>query len=251
MPHPTRTRLPAPLRRAAAAVHPYTALLLTLVIGGLLAYALSWLAEEVYDSVAVGNGEGIAGIDRPALDVALTLRSPVVDNVVTLFTDLAGPIVMPIIAAVAALVLGLRRRSWTPVILIVAAGVGSLLMTVAGKQVIGRERPPLEQAVPPYEYTPSFPSGHTLNAVVVVGVIAYLLILRRRTRGAKLALGIGAAAFAVLVGLSRAFLGHHWLTDVIAGWLLGGAWLAVVITAHRASLVVRDVRGSRGIHSSE
>ncbi|WP_288451854.1 phosphatase PAP2 family protein [uncultured Microbacterium sp.] len=251
MPHPTRTRLPAPLRRAAAEVHPYTALLLTLVIGGLLAYALSWLTEEVYDSVAAGNGEGIAGIDRPALDVALTLRSPVVDTVVTLFTDLAGPIVMPIIAAVAALVLGLRRRSWTPVILIVAAGVGSLLMTVAGKQVIGRERPPLEQAVPPYEYTPSFPSGHTLNAVVVVGVIAYLLILRRRTRGAKLALGIGAAAFAVLVGLSRAFLGHHWLTDVIAGWLLGGAWLAVVITAHRASLVVRDVRASRGIHSSE
>jgi undecaprenyl-diphosphatase len=44
------------------------------------------------------------------------------------------------------------------------------------------------------------------------------------------------------MGLSRVFLGHHWLSDVIMGWLLGLAWLGVIITAHRLYLTVRRNR---------
>ncbi|HEX8627759.1 MAG TPA: phosphatase PAP2 family protein, partial [Catenuloplanes sp.] len=62
----------------------------------------------------------------------------------------------------------------------VVATAGSLLMTVVGKGLVGRIRPPLADAVPPYETSPAFPSGHALNAVVVAGVIAYLLMLRQR-----------------------------------------------------------------------
>ncbi len=53
-----------------------------------------------------------------------------------------------------------------------------------------------------------------------------------------------ALAWAISIGLSRVFLGHHWLTDVMFGWLVGLAWLSVVITAHRLYLTVR--RGPRG-----
>ena len=216
---------------------PNAALIVILAGGAILVLVLAFLASRVYD--AVTESDGVAGLDRPVLKFAMGLRTPVLDVIVTGYTDLAGPIGMPIIAVVAAVILSLWRKSFTPAILIVAAGVGSLLMTIAGKDIINRDRPPLVDAVPPYEYSPSFPSGHTLNAVVVVGVIAYLLLLRRHTVHARVLLVVGAVVYAITVGLSRVFLGHHWFTDVLAGWILGAAWLALVITAHRLYLTVR------------
>lgn len=229
-------------RWIAARFGPYAALILTVIIGVGIAVGLSAAAAEVYE--AVTDSDGVAGLDRPLLDVALTLRSPVVDTVITGYTDIAGPIGMPVIAVSGILTLAIHRRSWTPVVLIAAAGGGSLLMTVAGKILIGRERPPLSDAVPPHEFSASFPSGHTLNAVVVVGIIAYLVILRRHTKWSRITIGTGAVVFAVTVGLSRVYLGHHWFTDVLAGFILGAAWLSLIITAHRLYLTTRESRPS-------
>lgn len=231
------------VQRVGERVGPNSALILLLVIGLAIVVGLSVLAAEIYENVT--DSDGVAGLDQPLLDYAITLREPLADMLITAYTDIAGQIGMPIIAIAALLILSIRRRSWTPVILIVAAGGGSLLMTVAGKNLIGRVRPDQAEAVPPYEHSASFPSGHTLNAVAVVGVIAYLLILRRQTRRARVLIALGAVVFAITVGISRVYLGHHWFTDVLAGWVLGAAWLAFVIFAHRVYLSIREHRHER------
>lgn len=225
------------LARATAWMGPYAALITTLIIGMAAAIGLTAIAAEIYD--AVTESDGVAGLDEPLLAAAISVRTPWLDTAATYLTDVAGVIGMPIIAVLAMIVLAIRRRSWTPVILISAAGIGSLLMTIAGKNLIGRARPDITDAVPPYEHSPSFPSGHALNAVVLAGIIAYLLILRQQRMTTRIITITIAAAFAVAIGATRVYLGHHWFTDVLAACFLGAAWFALVITAHRLYLTTR------------
>ena len=85
--------------------------------------------------------------------------------------------------------------------------------------------------------SPSFPSGHSLNALVLAGMVAYLVCLRLRRRSVRAATVAAAGSFAVAMGLSRVYLGHHWLTDVLVAWALGLGWLSALIVAHRLWLV--------------
>lgn len=221
---------------ASRLLGPHTALIITLAAGAIIAAALTALSAEVYEAVA--ESDGVAVLDEPLLDTALKLRSPEADAAMTAFTNLGGGIGMTVLAALALLALTLQRRSWTPLVLMVAAASGSLLMTIAGKGLIGRTRPPLSSAVPPFEHSPSFPSGHSLNSIVIAGIVAYLLVLAQQSKRARTLTIAGAALFALAMGLSRVFLGHHWFTDVLVAWTLGIAWLATVITIHRLFLTV-------------
>jgi undecaprenyl-diphosphatase len=223
--------------RASRRLGSHGTLVAILAIGAVAVFLLAFLVARVYD--AVTEHDGVAGLDIPALRLAKQLRSPVLDGIASTVAYGFGPVGMPILALLACVLLALRRRSWTPVILVAAAGIGSLLMTIAGKDLINRHRPLHIDAIPPFESSPSFPSGHTLNATVIVGIVAYLLILRQHSRIVRTLTVVCAVVIAVVTGLTRILLGAHWFTDVLAGWLLGAAWLALVITAHRLYLTTR------------
>ncbi|MGQ7295937.1 phosphatase PAP2 family protein [Quadrisphaera sp. KR29] len=239
------TRWPSALGRAlhAAAVRaqrwlaPHQVWALTLAVGLAVTAAATALAAAVYDAVV--EGDGVTGLDQPALELAMAHRSAGLDTAVTAYTDVGGPVGMPVLAATTAVVLAIALRRWTPLTLVVTTMLGSLALTVAGKASIGRARPPLADAVPPYEHSFSFPSGHTLNATAFAGVVAYLLLRRLRAAWARRLTVVVAVLFALTMGLSRIFLGHHWFTDVLAAWVLGLAWLGVVITGHRLYLTLR------------
>ncbi|MHA7223460.1 phosphatase PAP2 family protein [Arthrobacter sp. RHLT1-20] len=212
-------------------VVPYAALWLTLVIGGIVVVALALLGAEVYDNVV--DEAGLANLDEPALALAEDLRTPELNSAVTGFTNIGGSIGMPILAGILTAWLTWLNRTWRPIILVCGAAAVSITATTFGKNLFGRARPDFVHAVPPYETSPSFPSGHALNSTVVIGVLVYLTCLQLKKTSARAAVIAAGVIFIVAMGLSRVFLGHHWMTDVIAAWLLGLAWLGIVILAHR------------------
>lgn len=216
---------------------PNHVLIVILVVGLALVAALTAAASAIYDAVV--EADGVAALDHPALDAAKAARTPQLTTLVQAYTTLGGPIGMPVLATIVAIGLGAAWRQWTPVLLIAATAAGSLTLTVVGKAVVGRTRPPLADAVPPYELSASFPSGHTLNSVALAGVVAYLLMRRQRRKRARITTLCCACVFALAMGLSRIYLGHHWLTDVLVAWALGLGWLTVVISAHRLLLTLR------------
>jgi undecaprenyl-diphosphatase len=207
-------------------------LLLAISAAGLgLATLFGWAFAEVYEAVTENNG--IAGFDQPVLDAMVASRTPAFTLFVNGFTQTGGPIGMPIIALVVTVILMRVSHVVRPLILTLVAAGGSLAMTLAIKSLVGRSRPPLVEAVPPYESSASFPSGHTLNAIVITGILVYSTLLVVRTSRARWLTVIIGSVYAIAIGLSRVYLGHHWLSDVVGAWLLGLAWLAVVIVAHR------------------
>lgn len=218
-------------------LQPHQVLTLTLAVGFALTAVLTALAGAVYDSVT--EADGVVLLDRPALDAAISERTPLGNHVAAGYALVGGSVGMSVLATVTAVALALLWRRWTPVVLIAATAAGSLALTVIGKAVVGRTRPPLADAVPPFESTPSFPSGHALNSLAIAGIVAYLLVREQRSARVRALTVSLAAAFAVTMGMSRVYLGAHWFSDVLVAWALGLAWLTVVIVAHRLLLTLR------------
>jgi undecaprenyl-diphosphatase len=212
-------------------VVPYAALWITMLVGGVIVVILAVVSAEVYDNVV--DDAGLANLDKPTLALMEQLRSPGLDSFVTGFTNIGGGIGMPILASILTAWLIWTSRTWRPLILIGGAAAVSTTATTLGKKLIGRNRPDHADAVPPYETSPSFPSGHTLNSTVVIGLVVYLACLQVKHTLARIGMIAAGVVFIGAMGMSRVYLGHHWMTDVIIGWALGLAWVGIVILAHR------------------
>jgi membrane-associated phospholipid phosphatase len=209
-------------------------LLATGVIGGLCFAAMLAASFWVYD--AVTEAEGVAGLDRPVLNAMMALRNPAANAAITAFTNFGQTLPMVTIGLLGTTALSLRHRRRSVWVLMLLAAAGSVCFTLIGKPVFARLRPPVADAVPPYETSYSFPSGHTLNATVVTGMLAYLTVWLARQLWIRIAAVIAATTWSIAMGLSRIYLGHHWLSDVIFAWLVGLAWLAFLVGAHQLLL---------------
>lgn len=214
-----------------------------------VALGIALLLVEAFGEVAeaVADEDGVAIWDKDILNWAVGARDTWPTGLIVWYSNTGGPIWQPIITGIVVVVLAWRWKDITPVVLMAIAAGGSLLMTFVGKNFYDRARPPLDLAVPPHESSFSFPSGHTLNGTAIAAMLAYLLIRHfwDRSRWLSILIGVLAALYAVSMGLTRVYLGHHWFTDVLGGWALGVAWVAVIIALHRVWRAVRR-RTERG-----
>jgi undecaprenyl-diphosphatase len=135
---------------------------------------------------------------------------------------------------VAAVVLLVRERAWLDLGFFLAAYVGSQLIVVPLlKHWFDRPRPDVGSAVPLPD-SASFPSGHATAGVASLGALAVLVAERLPSPRARAWLWTAVIVLGVAIGLSRIALNVHYVTDVLAGWCLGLAWLAACLLARDA-----------------
>ncbi|MGC0333614.1 membrane-associated phospholipid phosphatase [Streptomyces sp. SAI-170] len=142
------------------------------------------------------------------------------------------PTTMRLLCLIVILWLVWRRAAWwTASWLALTVAVGTLVQQGL-KAAVDRERPVWPDPVDSAHYA-AFPSGHAMTATVVCGLLLWLLRGFGAGRGLFRA-GLAVAAVSVVgVGLTRVWLGVHWLTDVLGGWLLGGTLVALAVAAHQ------------------
>lgn len=169
-------------------------------------------------------------------------------------TALSSNTVVSLIATVSAgaLFFGGRRRE--ALYLVATVVVGSLLVYVL-KELLARPRPDLA-AHAQYVVTLSFPSGHASKSVLLYGSLAVVVAEVTRSRVLRGIAAATAALLALAIGYSRIYLGVHWPSDVVAGWLLGlvcvlGMWWILRQRERRRAGATRPAGSSfeRGLRS--
>ena len=122
------------------------------------------------------------------------------------------------------------RRMKDDAVLVAAAALGAVMLDEVMKLHFKRLRPDVPWALV-HEHSFSFPSGHSVLAMVMYGVIVYKTQDKLWSPWAKTALMAGALAMVVGIGVSRVYLGVHYPSDVAGGYFVGAVWLAAVIGA--------------------
>jgi undecaprenyl-diphosphatase len=211
--------------------HAATGLALTLALlmtigGGVGLGALAYLERT--------NGH-LNGLDRSVASWGYGHRTAVSTHGLRLVTQLGSITAIVVLCLVVAAVETFRTRSaWILPFLIVVLG-GEEILTTSIKALANRTRPAFDPTAVS-GLGPSFPSGHSATAAAFYAGTA-LLLGRRRGRVARAVLTGLAVGIAVAVASSRVLLDVHWLSDVIAGLLLGWAWFAAAAIAFGGRLL--------------
>lgn len=182
------------------------------------------LAEDVHEFEAFH-------FDAPLLWRLHGLHHPGLDRAVVLVTRLGYEWLL-IPADVAIVILLLAWRRWREASFAALAFVGSALLNLGSKQLFQRDRPSLWESIAP-ESSYSFPSGHAMGTMTLA-CVAVLLAWNTRWRWP---VAVAAPLFALLVGVSRVYLGVHYPSDILAGWcaaLVWGVGCYLVMFRHRS-----------------
>jgi membrane-associated phospholipid phosphatase len=172
---------------------------------------------------AYTSGSAVVQIDARLADTLHANVFPSATTALTAVTTLGSTLVLVLVVAGASAYLVPRGRGRDALLLVLAA-VGAQLLTWILKALFERPRPSFEDPVATAGWF-SFPSGHALSSIAVYGALAFVIGRGRRSS----ALLAGLALLVAAIGFSRLYLGVHYLSDVLAGFSAGFAWLLLAI----------------------
>jgi membrane-associated phospholipid phosphatase len=202
------------------------ATLVGLGVAVLALFLFGWLADEVLE------GETLA-FDLRVRATVHAVASPDLTHLLFLVSKVGGPSVLaPLGAGLVALFAW--RRWWRGAVLLAVSMAGALVLDTTLKLAFRRPRPvPFFDYPAPASY--SFPSGHALFSFCFFATAAALLAPRLRSRALRRLVWIVAAGAILAIGFSRIYLGVHYPSDVLGGYVAGLLWSSVIMVGDRVA----------------
>lgn len=203
-------------------------LVLTLIV--LAIWGFAELADEVGEGETMTIDERAVLMMRQEGDLSKPIGPSWMATAGRDITALGDAVILMLIILAVTGFLALEGKRG-PAIFIIVVTIGGQIASSGLKLLFARERPDIVPHLTDVA-TASFPSGHSTMAAVVYLTLGLLLAQMQLNRRTKL-FTLGIAVFlTVIVGLSRIYLGVHYPTDVLAGWLVGGCWALLSALAY-------------------
>ncbi|ANU11854.1 phosphoesterase [Planococcus antarcticus DSM 14505] len=191
-------------------------------IAALFIVLFAELAEEVME-------KEFGLFDRAIIGLMEAGSGSTMDNVMFIFTEMGSVWFLTVLSIIVLAVLGFKMKDkWGMLFFIIAVGGGSLL-TVLLKNLYIRERPSINPDIDAIGY--SFPSGHSMGSLIFYGFLIYLIIRTRQRSWIRWLFVAILTMLIVMIGSSRIYLGAHFPSDVLGGYIAGLIWLILSLIA--------------------
>jgi membrane-associated phospholipid phosphatase len=199
---------------------------LLLTAGLFLSGAFIWLFGELAEEVMEKE---FALIDSMIIGFLEYTENPFLDSVMLWVTEMGSFWFVGTFTVLSVTILWFKGKDrWGAVFLVIAVGGGGVL-TLLLKYVYQRDRPSLNPAIDAVGF--SFPSGHSVGALVLYGFILFLIIRSGRNPILQWVSSVLTLLLIIFIGISRIYLGAHFPSDVFAGYIAGAIWLVLCLVA--------------------
>ncbi|MDR7078098.1 undecaprenyl-diphosphatase [Neobacillus niacini] len=192
------------------------------------AFLISLVALLAFSVVAMlVRAEKIVDFDHAVISAVQSQESPFLTRIMEFFTMIGSTLAVVIICLLILFFLYKVLHHRHELLLFIVVVAGSPLLNHVLKEIFQRARPDLHRLIDIGGY--SFPSGHAMNALTVYGILTFLLWRHIFNRTGRSLLLLFSTFVVFMIGVSRIYLGVHYPSDIIGGYLASGFWIATSI----------------------
>lgn len=213
-------------------------LFLEIIISVFVSLVSLYLFLKIGDEVV---NKDVLQIDSTLTAFIYSFRSPSMTSVMMFFTFLGSGIALFVLSLIMITYIGAKRKK--DAIIYLAILYSGILLNLILKIIYNRPRPSDLPLI--HENTLSFPSGHAMNSFVFFAALSYFIF--RETKNAKVTITVSILSIIVigLIGLSRIYLGVHYPSDVIGGFVAGFLWFISAILFEKIIIVERLYKNTK------
>ncbi|MCA9767160.1 MAG: phosphatase PAP2 family protein [Carnobacterium sp.] len=195
------------------------------------AFLISLVLFLLFCTIAFGvqsNANWINSFDQSITHSILSIASEKKTAFFVFITHFGGVPIMAILVLLFSFFVFLKFRKLKLTIwYILQSIIGAGALNVLVKLIFQRERPTIEHLIMQGGF--SFPSGHAMGSMICYGGLAFLIFYLYKKSTLSFIIVVATLLLILFIGLSRIYVGVHFPSDVVGGYLLGASWLALMI----------------------